>query len=1552
MNRLLRFCFASLSALLISGFSYGQVTADFTASSVSGCDPLIVAFTDASTGTPTSWQWDFGDSSPNSFVQNPTHTYTTAGTYTVTLTATNGSGSDVEIKTGYIIVYGKPSFNFSASPLNGCLPLNVTFNSTVSALNGPTPATYDWDWGDGTSHGSGSSPAHNYTSAGPFQVILTVTNAAGCGGTVTKSNYITPYASPVGSFTTAPSQDLCSPPDTVIFTNTSTTNTPGGLTTSWNFGDGGPLGSGTTASHIYSTGGPTFTVTMTTTDSRGCQTVVTKPAHIFIYTTPATFTMSPSPACENQAVTFTNTTPGHTGTTWDFGDGLQGTGTNATHAYSVAGTYNVTLTTGLGPCSKTLTLPIVVRPNPVTVITRSPTNPCPVGKPAATVTFTATTSIPGASFTWDFGDSQSGTGGVVTHTYSSNGYKTITVETTNPATGCKSTADMVNMPVYPLIAEITASPEADCIPLVSTFGVDLKTTLPPPGMGPLPPYPEAAVTWNWTFNDKAPIPAGTSTLATPTYTWNSKGTYTVTVTGTTANGCDFSATKTVHADEPVVTDFSVAPTTVCPKDTVRFVNLSDNVANTTYHWNIGDTSFTTLTFKAGFYYLYKVPGSYTIELITDHLGCVAKKERIDLVVVNPSNAAFNYTVDCPPSRKAYFSDASVGATSWIWDFGDGSPVSTLQNPTHTYAALGAYQVKLTTHNNVFGCTDDITKTVAIATPYLTVASDKDTFCVGEMVTFTGNFVGPTAATYAWQIGSGLYSSYLNNGNYQYTFNTRGSFDVKLVTISGFNNNCYDTLLLRNYILAAQPLALYNATPTLDCTPLNATFTDASTAVLGTSIISRSWDYGEGNPAIPTSSTTTNHIYNIPGKYTTKLFLQDNIGCRDSLIRVDYIEARKPYVDFDAPKFTICTNEALTFTNSSSGVGPLSYKWDFGDGKTDTARLATHRWNTPGIYTVTLTTYDPTPCSTSKVRSGYITVVGPTASFTMDKTVAICPPLNVNFTNNSTGATTYSWDMGTGSAPLVVENPTYSYGTPGLYRIILTATDANGCYSLDTGYAHMLGYNGAFSYTPADACAPQEIQFNTLVSGIPKITWDFGDGNVAVTTTNHAISHTYTVPGTYRPKAVFSDGANCNAVDSGTVPIRIDKVDAKFNTSVPCVGAPFTLSDASTALFSSPSSWRWLFTSSDTAVGNNPSYTFSTPGPHPVRLIVTTNWGCKDTLTKDVFINDLPKVDAGPADTGICPGDTILLTGRGAIDYTWGPDSLVSCINCPATWVRKAEPPTTYYVKGIDANGCINYDSIRARIQIQTTSQVMPGGEICIGDTFRLFAYGANYYSWEPVEFLDSAFINSPLATPIITTTYVVTAKEGTCLERKDSVTVVVHPLPIFDAGPEEWINFGSSITLQPTEKNISRIEWRQDSSLSCLDCFHPVAKPTFTTIYYATGYSDFGCMATDSVLIRVRCNGDSIYIPNTFTPNGDGQNDVFYPRGRGVTFMSNLRIYNRWGEMVFERSEQFPLNVESMGWDGTYKGKQLPPDVYVYTMSTRCPTGEPLNFKGDLTLVR
>ena len=183
-----------------------------------------MTFTDSSTNSPTAWSWTFGDSN-TSTAQNPSHTYNSAGSYTVALTATNAYGNNTNTKSNYITVGNAPVANFTGSPTSGAAPLSVTF--TDSSTNSPT--AWSWTFGDSNTS-TAQNPSHTYNSAGSYTVALTATNAYG-NNTNTNSNYITVGNAPVANFSGTPTSGTA--PLAVTFTDSST-NSP--TSWSWSFG--------------------------------------------------------------------------------------------------------------------------------------------------------------------------------------------------------------------------------------------------------------------------------------------------------------------------------------------------------------------------------------------------------------------------------------------------------------------------------------------------------------------------------------------------------------------------------------------------------------------------------------------------------------------------------------------------------------------------------------------------------------------------------------------------------------------------------------------------------------------------------------------------------------------------------------------------------------------------------------------------------------------------------------------------------------------------------------------------------------------------------------------------------------------------------------------------------------------------------------------------------------------------------------------------------------------------------------------------------------------
>ncbi len=407
-------------------------------------------FTDASTNTPTSWDWDFGDSSVHSNQQNPVHTYSAAGTYTVSLTATNADGSNTRTKT---VNPTAPVASFTADKSSGTVPLTVQFTDTSRK----SPTSWDWDFGDSSGHSNVQSPEHTYNSVGTYTVSLTATNADGSSAPATATITVNPPA-PVASFTTDKSSGVA--PLTVQFTDTSR-NTP--TSWDWDFGDGTTHSNQQNPQHTFSSA-DTYTVSLTATNAGGSSSVpatatitVSQPAPVASFT--ANVTSGVVPLCVQFTDTSSNTP---TSWDWDFGDGSAHSNEQSpVHTYSAVGPYTVSLTaTNSGGSSAPATTAITVNPPaPVASFTANQTT----GMAPLCVQFTDTSSNTPTSWDWGFGDGSAHSNEQSpVHTYSSAGTYVVSLTATNA--GGSST---------PATTQIVVTPYVEAFPGLTNLPRDL-----------------------------------------------------------------------------------------------------------------------------------------------------------------------------------------------------------------------------------------------------------------------------------------------------------------------------------------------------------------------------------------------------------------------------------------------------------------------------------------------------------------------------------------------------------------------------------------------------------------------------------------------------------------------------------------------------------------------------------------------------------------------------------------------------------------------------------------------------------------------------------------------------------------------------------------------------------------------------------------------------------------------------------------------------------------------------------------------------------------------
>ncbi len=1496
-----------------------QVTANFTTDVTAGCSPLVVHFTNTSTPmSGSTFSWNLGLGGMPSTGTDASSSYITPGTYTITLTATNGSVTSTHSVT--VTVYPSPIVSFTASATNVCPGTTITFTNTSTA-GVPGPMVCTWNFGDGFS-GTGSPITHTYNTPGTYNLTLSVMNGDSCTAAITMVAYVTVYTPSVPDFSATPSY-FCHPPGHAVFTDLSTGTAP--FSCVWRFGDGG--GSSLTGpSHDYMATG-SYTVTLVITDGHGCTDSITRSAYITVADIHASFT-GPDTVCVNTMVSFTNTSSPHLYSSWTFGDGGTWSSDPGLHSYTLPGIYPVRLIISDGSCNDTFTRSIVVLPGPAASFTIAPLHPCP---PPATLTFTP--AAPGGTIiSWLYGD---GTGGVTaSHLYTGRGIYTIKMICVNPLTGCRDTI-IKNDTLYDLVPKIYATPIRGCRPLTVNFSADNWTWLP--DLLSLHPYPWSIASYSWDFGDGS----GLSTSSAPSHTYTAIGTFHVTVTEVTSNGCTVVDTISIHVGAPPVVTFIATPTRACYNhNEIYFTPTIVSGPVDSLAWLFGDGG-TGLSTVGGIWHHFARPGIFTVTLIPYYNGCPgAPFTMVNYITIDSPMAIIADSIYCSPAKRVQFKDLSLGDDTHVWSFGDGSS-STLSNPLHDYPLAAVYTATLTTYNTRSGCRDTTTISVDLRRPIPDFTASDTTICAGGSVTFTSTVTGGVASSYSWS-SAGTPGTSIAPA-YTATFPTAGRYTVTLVITDA--SGCSETVTKINYVLVAKPVVNFTASPTIGCWPLTVTFTDASTDIPGATLTTFAWTFGDGGSTTGIATTVV-HTYTAAGTFSITETVTDNMGCSSNL-SLPLVSVWRPHAVFSASTLHACTGDSIHFTNSSAGI--TTSFWMFGDGGTSTLNSPGHRYTSPGTYTVKLAVTDSHGCTDTATYVNYITVSKPLASFYMSDSVSICPPLMVIFHNTSTGGLFYNWTLGDGSASTLF-GPTNLYITIGYDTVRLIVSDVYGCKDTAYGHVNIFGYAGDFTYAPLTGCSPLTVHFYATTLNVPDIIWDFADGNTSSVSYTDTITHVYTLPGAYLPKLILSDNSGCKNSSIGLDTIKVDEVIPGFKT-IPnpvCLGDTFKLFDSSKSYFSTITSRNWTFNGTTSALPS-PSFFINAVGTYPGTLVVTDGWGCTGTVTENVTVNPPPVITVS-ADTIICVGDAATLTGYGGVSYTWSPPATLSCTNCNPT---HASPTviTTYTVTGKDAIGCTNTDTVSVFLKTQTFSGAIGDTEICAGITVQLWDTGATKFTWFPATGLSNPHIADPLATPMVTTKYTIIAQLAGCLPDTNYVIVYVHPVPAVDAGPDQTLTVGTTAQLNATGSLIHTYFWEDAGTLSCDSCYNPIASTTVTTTYTVTVTSDFGCRNSDTVTIHYFCDKSQIFIPNSFTPNGDGQNDIFYPRGTGISIIKSFRIYNRWGQMLFERSG-IKINDASNAWDGSYNGSAPRPDVYVYVIDASCETGEPINIKGDVTIIR
>ena len=1184
-----------------------------------------------------SYFWQFGNGF-TSVETNPQFTYPTSGTYNVTLTATNSCGTSTKT----VAVKTAPTAGFTASPQSGCTPLTVQF---INQSTGSLITSYNWQFPGGTpSSSTSSSPIVVYNTAGEFDVSLTVTNSIG-SSTLLKEGFIVVNSAPTASFTWQ-INNL-----TVQFTNTSS----GGSSYSWDFGDG-MTSTELSPSHTYATGN-IYPVTLTVTNNCGTRTF-TRSIQLEQGPTPA-FTPSVTSGCSPLTVTFTNQSSANADTyAWSFpgGNPSASTDVNPTVVYNQPGIYSVTLIATNEAGSTTL-----VQENLITVNGA----PTPVfGSSTSGLTATFTNGTTGAtSYSWNFGDGSAAvTQTNPAHTYATDGTYTVTLTATN-ACGSGTTTHTVMVTSLP-IANFSVNPATGCAPLTVQFnnqssanattynwsfpgGVPATSTAASPSVVYSTPGTYAVtliagnaagldtiVQQNAVFVNSAPLAAfgvstngatvslnnttvnansyqwnfgdnsGTSTQTSPTHTYQTDGTYTITLTATNACGTN-QAFQTVTVVTPPTAGFTAAQTSGCAPLTVQFNNQSSSNA-ISFQWSFpgGSPATSTLASPA---VVYANPGTYPVTLIVGNpVGADTVIQAGFVVVTGGPTAAFTSSSN---NLTTSFSNTSSNATGFSWNFGDAGATSTAVNPTHTYAADGTYTVTLTATN---ACGSEvITHTVTVTSPPTAAfAAAQTSGCAPLTVQFT-NQSSNNATSFLWTFPGGLPSS-STAANPVVIYATPGAYSA---TLTASNTAGASSVSHTDYITV---LALPTVHFETAVNGSGASFTNGSQN--GQSYF---WNFGDPNSIDNTSTETSpSHIFSQDGAFTVTLTVMNSCGAA-SLSQIVTI-ATPPAAAFTASATSACAPAAIQFQNGSSD-NSITFAWVFegGNPAVSDEKNPMVSWDLPGSYMVTLTAINATGSST---YTDTIIIDGPPVAGFSTQTAG----LSVVTTNTTSGAVSYIWNFGdpaSGNTNTSTEAaPVHDFSSTGTYSVLLVAENECG---VDTYISTVIIAGdapiAAFSTGGVPvACAPASVQFNDISAGAPNSWfWEFPGGEPATSTEQNPVV-TYTQPGTYHVSLTSGNIYGSNTVSDTQAISVIVPPNALFGY----------VANDDQIVFSNTSNgadaYFWQFGDGDTSTLESPQHTYTNSGTYDI-VLIATNYCGTDTFAREIELTITGTEDATPWD---------------------------------------------------------------------------------------------------------------------------------------------------------------------------------------------------------------------------------------------------------------------------------------------------------------------------------
>lgn len=1545
---------------------------------------LCTTFSNCSTPPGSTYQWNFGAGAvpgTSTAAAPPQVCYYGLGKRTVSLavTAPNGCFSLLR-KQDYIVVDTLKPLAYVAGNF-GCVPIYVVPQSITFVPPGSpfTISNYQWSiYKDSTTtlvttHG-GSAFSYPVNSPGCYDVKLVVTTTNGCVSSTWLDKGICAGAPDTCQLTASPTT-MCFEADSVAFSVTGPCRFNrlmvhyGDETdpTAYSF-----ISNATSFVHMYQSFGEFDATVIPVMDS--CEGEPMQ-VHITVNAPAANFESQTS--CNTgDLVCLTNRSLGANRFHWNFScapDTFNTFSPCITLPHCDSCTVSLTAYNDTTGCIHTKTVDIQTACSGVNAtFTPEFVSACDIA--AIQITFTNTTPGANAGVTrwhWDDSPPTNRVGTQIDENFYPGVWTTRMVYTA-PG-GC---VDTVYGKVVGCDFHVDFGPTSLCLPDSFHFHAAGMDTIAR-GVGC-----DSIVRWKWIFSGAA---GDTSAEANPVHYYPA-GSYPVKLIAYNQYGCVDSITKTVTAGTAVYTYWNV-DTNICPGSTVCVTNNTSSGVALTENWEFPGSNIASFSGHTPPCLTYANTGDFPF-IYTVTGGTCYRSDTAFMHVHAPQLSGYlsNNYASCPNPpvgvcgiNTSQYVDSTTDV--YLWDFGNREYQEV--NPCDFYTQAGVYPVILTVVTDN-GCRDTlIVDTVRIDGPYGTISHNPRGICAcKDTVDFVISTIKATQLTFVYGCNQGfqIINPILPVG----TDANPHVFDFHVPYC--ITDSCQPQFTLGDQtgcLVLTNDSFVYIDSPSIDiafdnfgiCLSGTVNFFDSTKYTLPPYIsYTTSWNWDFGDPYDPMASNVQNpsHYYSQSGAYPVTFTIVSNFGCRDTLIRSDVVLVPKvPVAGFYADDALICAETATCFHDTSyidTITGPQYWYWDFGDGSLDdtSGPNPCHTYMNGGFYTVSLCIYDSIGCF--DCDSSFVLRVIPKPIAVAGPNVPLCYGVPTQLSGS--GSSSCQW-----APPGLVTNANICDPYTTIYQdttFYLTVTDTFGCFGRDTLYATVARVIANFT-APATACSGDSIcvtDGSTNINGT-LVAWQYNFGN-GDSLPGANICYQYNAPGTFGIIETVTDNNGCLDTALNTITVFPQPMAAfSLNDTVICSDQSICFTDLSTSI-TAVQTWNWDFGFNQGTYSGAapPCHLFTAPyqPAYTVQLAITDQNQCHDTASIIVTVNETPRANFSWQPS--CEDEDMNLVstsvgGDGAIDsciwLLWvGAPVPNTSYNCNTSFMF---PPGLHDVQLVvhDLNGCL--DTVVKTVQTDSLSQL----QIYPGDTTICLGYPVGYtvtgvfdkITWSPnvwVSDPNSAYVT---INPLGNIGYIVSASNGVCEAASDTFVIqVIQPVEILVTATPDKIVLGlSSNIATQIGGQVDSLVWSPDATLDCRTCPNPIATPTETTTYCVTAYygkNGVVCTTPACVTITVlnNCDQSVIYVPNTFTPNGDGLNDIFMIRGIAATKVKSFRIFDRWGKLVFE-SLNGAANEPRWGWDGTDQGgEKLNPAVFVYTYEIECINHDVVTGNGNVTLVR